>query len=330
MEIFIVLKKKILKTLIRYFFDKIDLDKEYDKSYFRNKNYKNYKYYIIASKKKRGFFSLVLFVLNHLKFAQKKSLIPIIDMEIHKTLYNEKNVIFNTNNAWEYYFKKINSLKVKNIYKKKNFMICKDENIYTKNNKFHPSLKKIFIKNFKIHKRIASKIKLLEKKYFSKKGEILGIHFRGTDMKYMPNHPMPATKGQIFRKIIFLKKKYNFKNFFLITEDLDNYQFMKKKFGDQLIDIGNFRSNSSKIFDKSFRRNHRYMMGEEALINGYLLSKCKVVVSTQTGISDFSFFLNNKIKFIKIKNGNNSPKILFSIIKWEIKNILPEYLGGFK
>ena len=60
---------------------------------------KNSKFYIIASKKKRGFFSILLFVINHLKFCDENKLIPIIDMKFHKTLYNEKKILFGPQGA---------------------------------------------------------------------------------------------------------------------------------------------------------------------------------------------------------------------------------------
>jgi hypothetical protein len=71
-------------------------------------------------------------------------------------------------------------------------------------------------------------------------------------------------------------------------------------------------------------------MGEEALINSLLLSNCNVLISTQTGISDFAHFVNPKLKFLKINNGNNSKRIFFSLFKYYIKDFLPYAMGGFK
>ena len=73
------------------------------------------------------------------------------------------------------------------------------------------------------------------------------------------------------------------------------------------------------MFHLNIRKNHRYKMGQEALINSILLSNCKVVISSQTGISDFAKFINKKLILIKIKNGLNSPKVFHSFFKWKIK-----------
>ena len=71
-------------------------------------------------------------------------------------------------------------------------------------------------------------------------------------------------------------------------------------------------------------------MGEESLLNSLLLANCKIVVSSQTEISDFAKFLNADIKFIKIKNDINSKKILYAMFRWKVQNHLPSFLGGFK
>ena len=316
MNIFIKLKKAIIKKYINLNFDQI----EYKKKKFNISNKKKIKYYIIASSKKRGFFSLVLFVLNHIKFAKKKSLIPIIDMQNYKTIYNENKIFLNTKNAWEYYFKKRNKLDLNKIYREKNYVISSDENPYTKNNKFHDSLKSTYKKEIEINSDIKKKILFYKKKFqLVKDNKILGVHFRGTDMKISPNHPTPPFKSQILEKIKYSQKKFKTTKIFLVTEDLDNFIFMKKNFGNNLLTINNFRSNKTKVFHLNIRKNHRYKMGQEALINSILLSYCKVVVSSQTGISDFAKFVNDKLIMIKINNGFNSPRLFPSFFKWKIK-----------
>ena len=319
MNFFIKLKKTIVKKYVYSNFDQI----EYRKKTTNISNKNKIKYYIIASSKKRGFFSLVLFVLNHIKFAKKNFLVPVIDMENYKTIYNEDKIFLNTKNAWEYYFDKKNRLDLDKIYKEKNYIISNDENLYTKNNKFHNSLKTTYKKEIKIKVNIKKKILFYRKKFrLTKDNKILGIHFRGTDMKISPNHPMPPSKSQILEKIRYCQKKFNVTKIFLVTEDLNNFIFMKKKFGDNVFTIDNFRSNKTKVFHLKIRKNHRYKMGEEALINGFLLSYCRVVVSSQTGISDFAKFINKKLLLIKINNGLNSSKVFFSFFKWKFKYFL--------
>lgn len=321
-----ILKKFVIRKYVEHKFDQIN----YSTNFYKKNDIKNPKFYIIASKKKRGFFSLLLYVLNHLKFSKKKKLIPVIDMEICKTIYNESKKIFNSYNAWDYYFCKINNYKIKDVYLSKKFILSSKYNIYTKNNKFSQSLKKVFDDNIKLKNQIKKEINFYKKKFkLLKNNKVLGIHFRGTDMKISPNHPMPPTKKQILEKINYCEKKFQFEKIFLVTEDINNYLFLKKKFGDKVISIDNFRSYKTKIFDSKERKFHKYKMGKEALINAYLLSYCHVIISSQTGISDFANFINSDINFIKINNGNNSSSIFISSFLWNLKNSMPRKLGGF-
>lgn len=323
----LTIKKKLISIFIAKYFDQIKNSKKIKESV---KFSKNKKYYIIATRKKKGFFSLLLFVLNHIKFAKKNNLIPIIDMKNHQTLYNENKTIFGTKNSWEYYFKNINNNSLDEIYKSENFKFCEDKNIITKNNKFNSSLKQIYNSYIKINKNILIKYQTHKSKIFKKKEKTLGIHFRGTDMKYSPGHPLPPSKKQIKENINSLTKKYSLKKIFLVTEDKNNFHFVTNNFKNlQIFHIKNYKTSKLKAFDINYRKLHKYKMGEEALLNSLLLSNCDLVLSSQTGISDFAKFINPTLKLIKINNGFNSESIFFSIFKWQFKNFLPKYLGGF-
>tara|TARA_B100001123_G_C15344364_1_gene1036345 strand:- start:614 stop:1582 length:969 start_codon:yes stop_codon:yes gene_type:complete len=318
------IKKKLISIYLAKYFDQIKKIKK-----FNNLNQKT-KYYVIATSKKKGFFSLLLFVLNHIKYAKKQKLIPVIDMKHHQTLYNENKIIFGTKNSWEYYFKKINKINIDKIYKNKKFKFCKDENIITKNNKFNLSLKNIYTKYIRINNNILIKYRAHKARIFKKNDKILGIHFRGTDMKYSPGHPLPPSKKQISEKIKNLLKKYHFNKIFLVTEDINNFNFILSNFSNySIFHINNYKTSKLKVFDTNHRKYHKYKMGEEALINSLLLSNCNLLISSQTGISDFAKFLNPSLKLFKIDNGFNSNSIFLSLFKWQVKKILPKSLGGF-
>ena len=64
-------------------------------------------------------FSNVNFIINHLLIAEKLNFVPIIDMQNFSTFYNENKQINKSYNAWDYYFKKINNYKIKEVYKSK-------------------------------------------------------------------------------------------------------------------------------------------------------------------------------------------------------------------
>ena len=89
---------------------------------FGNKN-KNKIFYVIRRSPGAGLFSNVIYVLNHLSLIEKTNFIPIIDMENFTTIYNEKNKVEKTFNAWEYYFEKINKYTLKEVYQSQNVIL---------------------------------------------------------------------------------------------------------------------------------------------------------------------------------------------------------------
>ena len=71
-------------------------------------------------------FSNINYILNQVKYARKRKLVPIIDMENFTTIYNENKKINNTNNAWEYYFYQFSKINLTKVYKSGNYILSKE------------------------------------------------------------------------------------------------------------------------------------------------------------------------------------------------------------
>ena len=93
--------------------------------YIVKENYrnKNKVFYVIRRSPGAGMFSNVNYVINHLKICDQYNFIPIVDMENFTTIYNERQKINNTYNAWEYYFEKLNKYNLKEVYKSQNVIL---------------------------------------------------------------------------------------------------------------------------------------------------------------------------------------------------------------
>ena len=105
------------------------------------------------------------------------------------------------------------------------------------------------------------------------------------------------------------------------------------KFKDKIIYIpSSFRSNSNNAFKIYPRKNHRYKLGREALIETSLLSKCDGLIYVTSNIASaaIAWNLNKSQKQFKIDNGINSKNLILSNFLWFIRGMLPELLGGFK
>ena len=84
-------------------------------------------FYIIKRTPGTGLFSNVVFVLNHLEIAKKYNFVPIVDMENFKTIYNERQKIYKTNNSWNYYFENVSEYTLEEAYKSNKVITVSDK-----------------------------------------------------------------------------------------------------------------------------------------------------------------------------------------------------------
>ena len=290
-------------------------------------------FYVIKRTPGTGFFSNITFILNHLLISEKLGYIPIIDMQNYKTIYNEKNKIKNTLNAWEYYFEKLNNFDLTEVYKSKNVIITNNKfyNNFYYNFLENEKLKEFFIKKIEIKKNL---IKIYEKICSNfKNKKTLGIHFRGTSYKRTPGHPFPPTKDQIIVCVKKVIEKEKIEKIFLATEEQDYLDFFKKKFPNNLIYIrSSYRSNRNDAFKIYPRNRHRYKLGREILLESMILSKCDIFLYSNSNVSKavIGFNFNIKQKRYEMDNGFNTKNIFISQFLWYLKKMLPQSFGGFK
>lgn len=311
------------------FIKESDIDLNFCK--FGKKNPKKI-FYIIRRTPGAGFFSNLIYVLNHIKIADSNKFIPIVDMKNFITIYNEKEKVKKNKNAWEYYFKNLNQYNLSEIYKSQKVILT--GNKFTKDFNHIISTKeyrKLFYKYFKIKKYFLIIAKKFVEKNF-KKEKILAIHYRGTSYKTSANHPFPATIKQANIYINFLIKKYKYTKIFLCTEDMEFFNFMKKKYKDKLLFLNSYRSfkdDSFKIYPRKF---HRYKLGKEILLEALIMSNCDGFLHSKTNVSEFVKFIDekNKINFFTLDNGLNSSNEYIAKWLWYYKYFMPYYFGGFK
>ena len=339
-----LIKKKIIKLIIKNQVDRpikikkrnninLNIRTKFLINSFGKKNPNKFFYVIKVDKNGGGgLFSNVLFVLNHLKISRKHNFIPVIDMENFPTRYNENKKIFNSLNSWEYYFEPISKISLNEVYLSKNVIFTdgffnEDMSINFITNK---TLKLIFKKYIRVKKQYLEKINKFAKKNFEGH-KVLAVHFRGTSMKTIPKHPLPPPYYQIKRLIDNAVKKYKFDKIFLVTDQLDYLNLLKKDYGKMLCYRNSFRSNKAKIFDLKPRSLHRYNMGVDALEDTLLMSKLNYLICSRSNMSQVaSLMLRKDTNVFEIWNGYNPNKIFFSQFNWIIKKYIPEFMGGFK
>ncbi len=321
-----------LKTKKPEFLKNIKSFKRYS---FGEKN-KKIKFYVIKRNYNfNGLFSNLIFVIDHIKYAKREKMIPVIDMENFVTVYNEKKKINKSLNAWTYYFKEISNYSLKEVYQSKNVYFSNDSRIYKKEINEDKSLLKIYKNYVYINDDHLNYFKKLKKKIFYNKDKILGIHIRGGVEKIVRGHSLPPRPSDILYESIKIFNKNRCDKVFLVTEDINYLKVFKKYYKNKLIILNTPRSkakmfgNHNEHFEKYSRKNHRYKLGKEALIDALLLSCVDVILFTHSNVWKFSLAISEKkqIKY-QMKTGCKSYNKYISRWQWHLKYLLPKVFGN--
>ena len=184
-----------------------------------------------------GLLSLINKQILYIEYAKKKGYCPYIDWKNYKTQYYDGK-----NNAWEYFFKQPSNLTENEVYKSKK--------VYLSGWSFKTvNPEGLFEADVFTDKRIRGKSSemLCEHIHFSDEvlsivnkeatslniSECIGVYIRGTDyVKLKPSgeYVQPSV-DQMKCKIHEFENKYN-APIFLVTEDGDIFDNLKKEFGD--------------------------------------------------------------------------------------------------
>lgn len=297
------------------------------------KKKKKLKYYIIRRSPGAGLFSNFIYVLNHLKIADSCGYIPIVDMENHITIYNEKVKVLDTKNSWNYFFGNKIKVDLRKIYKENSYILTSNKfSKYFSHEINNDKFRSLFNRYFFLKKNYTKFVNEFVRENF-KNEKVIAVHLRGTSYKTSANHPLPVTIKQSLHLINDFIERYNYSKIFLCTEDLAYFNSVKKRFGKKVLYLDqtyrSFKDDAFSVYPRSF---HRYKLGKEILVESLLISKCNSFLYSNSNVSEFVKFLDEKkkINYYMIDNGLNSSNEYIAKWYWYYKNIAPSVLGGFK
>ncbi len=279
----------------------------------------------------RGLFSILSGVICYLDFADRCGFIPVVDFEYFKTEYNQDEYIEGTKNAFEYYFLPVSSVKLDEVYSSR--CVVLSGNGYPKGYNYTianiPGLYKTFEKYIKIRPEIQSSVNIPRS---SLNDKVLGVHFRGQEMRTAVGHWLPPSNKQMFKAINTMLHRGAFDWIFVCTEDKRLLNILDKKYPGMVISNNHYRTQGINAYRINPRKNHKYLLGREVLIDMLCLSHCDALISCSSNVAWMSRFINNHLytATIFINNGPNSNFWLLAKILWALKNILPANMGGFK
>jgi hypothetical protein len=106
--------------------------------------------------------------------------------------------------------------------------------------------------------------------------EVLGVHFRGRDMYWHPNHPTPLLQRQLVFLVQQVLSEETFTKVFVATDTPGFVRRLRRKVQVPVI----------STVDLGLSRNFRKRLPvKRVLLDAYLLSKCAVLVHTQSNVS---------------------------------------------
>jgi len=321
---------KPLKNIKIFKYNSKIIAKNFTINSFGKKN-PNKIFYVINRSPGAGLFSNVTFVLNHLSICKTFKFIPIIDMENFPTIYNERQKINKTFNAWLYYFQPLNNYRLVEVYKSKNVIFC--DNHLQKNMIYDMTNKKLkkFFNKIKINEKFIKQSNYLYSNFFNKNDKVLGLHFRGSTYKVARGHAFPAPINLMLENIDYLFKKYKYNKIFLVTEEKKYFNILKRKYSNKCLYLNNYRMSKIDSFKIYPRNNHRYKLGKEILLDTLMLSKCDGLCYIKSNvISAAKLLTKNKPNDHELFFGYNSRNRFVARWLWYLKLFLPFIFGKIK
>lgn len=234
-----------------------------------------------------GMFAAANQVLGQLYMFEKKKLPHVSGLTIN---FDKYGLYYDPNygpNWWTYYFEPICQGDRKNaniVYatKQQYFEAWRQRSAMSRD-----AAAQIVKKYVRIKPHIQQKIDAFAVQYFLN-SFVIGIHYRGTDKdKEAPR----VTYEQVFEEIEKYIPKEQPYSFFIATDEVDFLDQAKKRYPNQVVAIEAHRSDIGGLGTHYVNKNN-YSLGEEALMDAYLLSQCDLLIRTSSNLSLWSTYFN--------------------------------------
>ena len=267
---------------------------------FGEKNPDKLFYVIRDPKGEHGLFALYNFVMFHLKIAEKRNAIPVVDVQYYPLEGMIEDDKIGYENAWEYFFEQTSSYSLKEVYESCNVIMAAGIDAASLSEVYDEeelkTSREISKKYIHIKKEILDICNAKYQDFDMEHRKILGVICRGTD--YIATRPqghsiVPTAQKTI--NIIEEKEKEwgSFDAVFLATEDANIFHDMQDYYGNNLLFYQKIRIDDTngdflckrieKISLQNKEESFKKKMMTEYLISIWLLSKCNSLIAPVIG-----------------------------------------------
>ena len=278
----------------------------------------------------RGLFSLLSAVICYIDFAVRQGFIPVVDFESFRTEYNETELISGTMNAFEYYFYPLNEYTLDEVYESNKVIISSND--YPAGYDYTIANIPDFFRIYQQYIKVKVEFTELAQAQIPSTQRVLGVQFRGQEMRTSPGHWLPPTPKQMYLAIDAMCEEFSYNSIFVSTEDQHLLHLLKTRYPNKIFFNNNFRTQGQNAYKIYPRNNHKFLLGSEILVDMLCLARCDALISCSSNVAWMARYVNNQryTTSIFINNGPNSSNRFISPWIWKLKSFLPATLGGFK
>ena len=259
-----------------------------------------------------GFFSNFTQVLSHIQCAEERGMIPVVDFENFRTLYNEEAPIDGTRNAWEYYFEPVSPYPTDEVYRSRRVYFCTGD--YPRGYTFatNAAYREFLAGHIRMKPAVTDRVAAYAGEFSG--NDVLGIHFRGKEINTAPGHSFGPTPEQVIRHADRLLDSCDLNRIFLVTEELRFVDILTRRYGN--------------LYP---RPRHRYLLGLEVLADAELLSRSAAILCSNTGVAQHAVRMGAGLRrVVCIYNGTNCRNHLLAHWMHRIRRCLPRGCGGLR
>ncbi|HSW86979.1 MAG TPA: hypothetical protein VLG49_05710 [Rhabdochlamydiaceae bacterium] len=241
-----------------------------------------------------GMFSVFTTVMGFLEFYDQHQCSGI------KIDFGEAGLYYDSNrgpNWWNYYFEPVEVVQSSAL--EIHILPRKLKRAFTKRGSRGLTVKEgysLIQKYIKIKPGLQEKIHSFVETYFGN-SNVIGVHYRGTDKhSEAPRVPYEKVK-EALQKVIDSSSSEEYK-IFVATDEKPFLDFISRHFAGKVIYIDALRSVDGKGVHQIYK--NCYKMGEDAVMDCILLSKCSILIRTASNLSRCAGYFNPELPIIDL------------------------------